>query len=125
MRTRPGTQPLSSGIGFVLAAMTLAASGAIVALAQFWTFPTTLLSGYAAAAGIALVNSIGNLAGFLSPTIIGTVKSTTGSTNDGILVMAAIIAVGGLLCLTIPRSLVDRNGRELRQSTPTPVTRSP
>lgn len=93
-------------IGLVLAAMTLAASGAIVALAQFWNFPAAILSGYAAA-GIALVNSVGNLAGFFSPTIIGAVKTTTGSTNIGVLVMAAIIAIGGALCLTIKRSLVD------------------
>jgi nitrate/nitrite transporter NarK len=81
----------------------------IVALAQFWSLPAAILAGYGAAGGIALINSVGNLAGFFTPSIIGAVKTATGSTDAAILGVAAIIALGGLLTLAVPRSLVDGN----------------
>jgi ACS family tartrate transporter-like MFS transporter len=53
--------------------------GTFCALPAFWTLPAALLTGPAAAAGIALVNSIGNVGGFVGPTLIGYLKETTGS----------------------------------------------
>ena len=58
----------------------------------FWTMPAALLSGAAAAAGIALINSIGNLGGFVGPYLVGLVKDATGSTDGGLIVLAAILA---------------------------------
>lgn len=96
-----------SGLATSLVALTVATSFVLVALAQFWSLPSAILTGYGAAGGIALINSVGNLAGFFSPTIIGAVKASTGSTAGGVLAIAAVIALGGTLTLAIPRRLVD------------------
>lgn len=61
-----------------LAALTLATAGIITSLPLFWSLPTAFLAGAGAAAGIAMVNSIGNLAGFLSPYAVGWLKQVTG-----------------------------------------------
>jgi len=95
------------GLTVALVTLTIANCAVLVALAQFWNLPAAILAGYGAAGGIALINSIGNLAGFFSPSIIGAVKTATGSTDAGILGVAAIIVLGGLLTLAIPRALVD------------------
>jgi ACS family tartrate transporter-like MFS transporter len=67
----------------------------------FWTMPAALLSGAAAAAGIAMINSIGNLGGFGGPYLVGLVKDATGSTNGGLVVLAAILLVGSVLALRV------------------------
>jgi ACS family tartrate transporter-like MFS transporter len=67
----------------------------------FWTMPAALLSGAAAAAGIALINSIGNLGGFAGPYLVGLVKDATGSTNGGLVVLAIILAVGAVLATRV------------------------
>ena len=60
--------------------LTVAAIGVFCTFGVFWTLPTAWLSGTAAAGAIALINSIGNLAGFGGPYLIGWVKEATGST---------------------------------------------
>jgi nitrate/nitrite transporter NarK len=59
-----------------------------------------VLTGTAAAAGIAMINSVGNLAGFVSPSIIGWMKDVTHSTNAGLIVVAVALFVGAVLTLT-------------------------
>src|SRR5215217_1060464 len=80
-----------------LMALTAAAIGIFCCFAVFWTLPTAWLSGTAAAGGIALINSIGNLAGFGGPYLIGWVKDTTGSTSNGLLVLSLLPLLAGLL----------------------------
>ncbi|MDB5555991.1 MAG: permease [Rhizobium sp.] len=82
-----------------MVALTVAAVGVFCTFALFWTLPTGWLSGAAAAGGIALINSIGNLAGFGGPYLIGWVKELTGSTSTGLLVLAVMPLVAGLLVL--------------------------
>jgi ACS family tartrate transporter-like MFS transporter len=77
--------------------LTVAAIGIFCTFGVFWTLPTAWLSGIAAAGAIALINSIGNLAGFAGPYLIGWVKETTGSTTTGLFVLAALPLIGGLL----------------------------
>jgi len=77
--------------------LTVAAIGVFCTFAVFWTLPTAWLSGTAAAGGIALINSIGNLAGFGGPYLIGWVKDTTGSTSNGLLVLSLLPLLAGLL----------------------------
>jgi D-galactonate transporter len=77
--------------------LTIAAIGVFCTFAVFWTLPTAWLSGTAAAGGIALINSIGNLAGFGGPYLIGWVKEATGSTANGLLVLAVLPLIAGLL----------------------------
>jgi MFS family permease len=71
----------------------------------FWAIPSDYLTGTAAAGGIALINTIGSLGGFLSPTIIGWTRTTTGSLAAGLYAMVAILVAGALLLLAnaLPR----------------------
>jgi len=80
-------------------ALTLATLGFYAALGPFWSLPTALLTGTGAAAGLALVNSMGNLGGFAGPTIVGVLKETTGSFSAALLFLAAVLALGGLMAL--------------------------
>jgi MFS transporter, ACS family, tartrate transporter len=80
-------------------ALCLAASGIWSTLGPFWSMPTAFLSGTAAAGGIALVNSVGNLGGFVGPYVIGYVKGITGTFTSGLLVLAATLLVAGALAL--------------------------
>ena len=77
----------------------VAGFGIFANLPVFWTLPTAFLSGAAAAAGIAVINSIGNLAGFVGPFAMGWIKDRTGSYAGGLLLLAAlgIIAMGIVL----------------------------
>ena len=77
--------------------LTIAAIGVFCTFAVFWTLPTAWLSGTAAAGAIALINSIGNLAGFGGPFLIGWVKEATGQTSTGLLVLAALPLIAGLM----------------------------
>ncbi len=79
----------------------VAGFGIFACLPVFWTLPTAFLSGAAAAAGIAVINSIGNLAGFAGPFAMGWIKDHTGSYAGGLLLLAALglIAMGAVLLL--------------------------
>ena len=72
-----------------MVALSVAGFGIFGGLPVFWTFPTAFLSGPAAAGGIALINSIGNLAGFAGPYAMGYIKDVTGSYSGGLLSLAA------------------------------------
>lgn len=89
-------------------ALTVATAGVLVTLAQFWCLPTAVLAGAAAATGIAVVNSVGNLAGFVSPYLIGWIIDRTQSTSLGVYTLAGCLLVGSLLALTMPKHLVNR-----------------
>jgi MFS transporter, ACS family, tartrate transporter len=78
-----------------MVALTVAAIGVFCTFAVFWTLPTAWLAGTAAAGAIALINSIGNLAGFGGPYLIGWVKEATGTTSTGLLVLALLPLIGG------------------------------
>jgi MFS transporter, ACS family, tartrate transporter len=79
----------------------VAGFGIFACLPVFWTLPTAFLSGAACAAGIAVINSIGNLAGFAGPFAMGWIKDHTGSYTGGLLLLAGlgIIAMGTVLTL--------------------------
>ncbi|HEY0293742.1 MAG TPA: MFS transporter [Bordetella sp.] len=89
-------------------ALTVANIGICAVLPLFWSQPTAILSGTAAAAGIALINSVGNLAGFVSPYLVGWLKDSTGSTNAGMYLLAGSLVVGGLIALSQPARLVNK-----------------
>lgn len=84
-----------------LAALSLSAMGLYAALPVFWTLPTSLLAGGAAAAGIALVNSIGNTGGFLGPTLVGYVTDATGSYSAALGTLAGMATFAGVLVLAL------------------------
>jgi MFS transporter, ACS family, tartrate transporter len=84
-----------------LAALSLAMLGLASMLGPFWTLATATMSGVGAAAGIALVNSVGNIGGFVGPTIIGFIRDTTHSFSAGLVTVGAVLAAGGLLALAV------------------------
>ncbi|OZI34159.1 MFS transporter [Bordetella genomosp. 10] len=91
-----------------IVSLTLANIGICTVLPLFWSLPTAVLGGTAAAAAIALINSVSNLAGFISPYLVGWLKDTTGSTSSGIYVLAACLCIGALVALAQPARLVNR-----------------
>ena len=90
-----------------MVALSIAGFGIFGCLPVFWTFPTAFLSGPAAAGAIALINSIGNLAGFAGPFAMGRIKDLTGSYTGGLLSLSAagLIAAVIVLVLEHDRSL--------------------
>jgi MFS family permease len=83
-----------------LAALTIVCCGALCWVVTFWSIPTSFLSGAAAAAGIAWINSIGNLGGHFGPDLIGRIRNANGGNADAaFLTLAAGAALGGVLVL--------------------------
>ncbi len=99
---------LSKNAMLAIAALTLGLSGIMATLPLFWSLPTAFLAGTGAAAGIALINSLGNLSGFVSPYAVGLLKDATGSTDAGVYMLACGMVVGALLTLSVPKHLVNR-----------------
>jgi len=92
---------LSSGLVTSLAAMSIATVGLYGSKPAFWPLPSTFLSGTAAAGGIAMVNSIGNLGGFLGPYIVGWIKDSTHSYAAGLYFLAACAVASGVIALVV------------------------
>jgi len=90
------------GIVPSIALLSLAMLGLASMLGPFWALATSFLGGIGAAAGIALVNSVGNIGGFVGPNIIGYVQQRTHGFTVGLAIVGAILACGGLLVLVIP-----------------------
>jgi len=80
----------ATGSLWAVAFMALAAAGLYGAKAPFWALPSVFLSGSAAAGGIALINCIGNLGGFVAPSIVGWIREATGSFEAGLYFLAAL-----------------------------------
>jgi D-galactonate transporter len=111
---------LVGAVGFTVAAsfadnvvvsilfLSMAAAGVLTCAPLFWSLPTAFLTGTGAAAGIAVINSVGNLAGFVSPYMIGFLKDLTQSTQIGMYVLAAMLVLGAFLVWRTPAQLVDR-----------------
>ena len=95
---------LAGTVVAVLAALTLVNIGISSSKPPLWSMPTMFLSGSAAAAGIATINSIGNLGGFVGPAMIGWIKEQTGSFNGGLYFVAGLLVLSAVLTLVVARS---------------------
>jgi MFS family permease len=84
-----------------LASLALAFAGIKSTLGPFWALVTAFLSGSAAAGGIALINSVGNLGGFFGPYVVGLIKDRTHSNLSALLFLGAALLCMGVLSLTI------------------------
>lgn len=95
-------------LGFTIAQMAIRSLAGV-----FWAIPPQILGGAAAAAGIALINAIGNLGGFVGPTLIGTLHAFTGSYTGGLLALTGVLIVEALLVLRVrlPRHDTAAGGR--------------
>ncbi len=96
------------GVPATRIALCVAAAGALAATCNFWSLPTAFLSGTAAAAGLAMINSIGNFAGFVSPSLIGFIRTQTHSNFGGMVALSIALAIGVGAVLSIPSRLVNR-----------------
>jgi D-galactonate transporter len=110
------------GLGYILSAcfaadttlamisLVIASVGAIGCLPVFWTLPPAFLGGTAAAGGIALINSIGNLGGIVSPYLVGKVVDLTGVPSGGLYAIAAVMILAALMILfALPHRIADRD----------------
>jgi nitrate/nitrite transporter NarK len=89
---------------------TLSQVGQRSVMSVFWSIPPLVLGGTAAAAGIALINAVGNLGGFFGPTIMGWLRDTTGGYGGGFLVLGGglVVAASLVLSLRLPPALRPR-----------------
>jgi len=76
-----------------MVALSIAAMGDLCTRGPFWALPARFLSGSALAAGIALINTMAALGGFVGPTIVGYVRQVTGGFTGGLLFLAALLVV--------------------------------
>jgi ACS family tartrate transporter-like MFS transporter len=95
-----------TNVALLVLAFTICQAGQRTVQPLFWTLPPLLLGGTAAAAGFALINSVGNLGGFAGPTVMGYLRETTGGYAGGLLVLAAalVIQAGIVVSLRLPTS---------------------
>ena len=86
-----------------LVALTAAVIGIMCALSTFWSLPTGILSGSAAAAGIAWINSVGNLGGYVGPSVMGKVQDYTGSLTWALLALSGACLLSGIVALSLAK----------------------
>ncbi|HEY4032038.1 MAG TPA: MFS transporter [Caulobacteraceae bacterium] len=90
----------------VVLALALIGAGVLAAIPAFWALPPRLMTGAGAAGGIALINTVGQLGGIVSPILVGAVKDATGSTTPALYLIAALcVACAVMLHLAAPASL--------------------
>ncbi len=97
------TSPLLLVLAFCLASM-----GIYSALAVFWTLPTAILRGMAAAGGLALLNSFSNLGGYFGPTLMGWAKQQSGSYSFGLQVLAGFLVLASISVIFIGRTFFPK-----------------
>jgi MFS-type transporter involved in bile tolerance (Atg22 family) len=92
----------------VMVGLTLATMGALTGLPMFWPLPAAFLGSAAAAGGLALINSLGQVAGFVSPFLVGWIKDATGSTDTALYILSSVLLLGAVLVMRVPARLVNR-----------------
>jgi ACS family tartrate transporter-like MFS transporter len=92
----------------VVASFCLASMGIYSALAVFWTLPTAILRGMAAAGGLALLNSFANLGGFFGPDLMGRLYAATGNYTLGLLLLAGMETLAAISVVIIGRKFFAR-----------------
>lgn len=100
----------SASLVAALAAITIGVLAAFAMTGPFWAMSNTVLSGAAGAAGIALINSFGNLGGLFGPYMIGWVRTSSGTFRGGLLVIGASLALSGVVVLLVQRRASGARG---------------
>ncbi|SDB90443.1 MFS transporter [Paraburkholderia lycopersici] len=95
-----------------IAFLTIATCAILGLMPIYWTFPGQILSGTAAAAGIALINSVGNLSGFTGSMITSVAKDLTGDINNGTYALGACLLISCVLILSIPKNMLNGDPAE-------------
>lgn len=92
----------------VMVALCIAVASSLVPSPLFWSLPNAIFTGTCAAAGIALINSIANIGGFISPYIIGYFKNATQSNLVAMCVLSSMMILGAILTYSVPAKLVNK-----------------
>lgn len=96
--------------------LVVAQTGVLSAMVPFWQMPTMLLAGTAVAGGIAMINSFGNLSGWLGPFVVGWLRDLTGKTSSGLYVVAGLeVLATVLILLFVPRAARREAAQEQRK----------
>lgn len=103
--TLTGLKPESAVL--VMIGLSIAAMGASSALPMFWQLPSTYLAGPVLAPGLALISSLGSVAAFVAPYLIGWMRDITHSASLALYMLSLVIALGGLLVLRIQAKVVN------------------
>lgn len=103
-----------------VALIAIAIAGSVSSLPVFWAVATTQLSRQSTAAGIAIITSLGNLAGLACPYILGVIKQSTGSLTGGLLIIAGVMLMGSLVM--VGSGSIRRGAAALR---PAPIEKMP
>jgi MFS family permease len=99
----------------LIGALAVLGAGVVAAIPMFWTLPPKILAGAGAASGIALINTLGQLGGIVSPIMVGSVKDITGSTTPALYVICALcLFCAGLLLKALPHQLKYNDVRRSR-----------
>lgn len=95
------TVALPSSVALSIATLSIAALGIWGSLGPFWAIPAAFLRGRAAAGGIAIVNSVGNVGGVLGPVVFGWLREASGSFGAGLVLLAGVLVAGALITLAL------------------------
>jgi ACS family tartrate transporter-like MFS transporter len=95
-----------------MASLAFAFAGLKSTLGPFWAMTTAFLSGTAAAGGIALINSVGNLGGYFGPQLVGLIKKNTGNNFAALLLLSGALFGMGLFALLVPVKKAAGRGAE-------------
>jgi MFS family permease len=88
-----------------LSALTVATACLVAAYSTFWSLPTAFVTGAAASAGIAWINSVGNLAGYLSPFLVGVIRDATHNMTPALLLLSACCLGSAVLTIVFFRKM--------------------
>jgi MFS transporter, ACS family, tartrate transporter len=91
------------GLAVTMIALSLATLGIFAAMGPFWSLPPALLTGTGAAAGFALINSLGNVGGLVGPTLIGGMKEASGTFTTALVFLAGALLAGACMALLFGR----------------------
>ncbi|MGB4269900.1 MAG: MFS transporter, partial [Spirochaetota bacterium] len=83
----------------------LAAIGVFGPFGVWWSYPTTFLSGAAAAGAIGLINSSGNIGGYVGPYLIGIIKDITNSFEVSFVILSCMVLISGIMMLTLKKKV--------------------
>ena len=91
-----------SSVTLAIAILSVAGAAILTATPLFWNLPTSVLSGVSAAIGIAAINSVGNIAGFVSPMLVGWLSQESGSIDYGMWMLSLVLVAGAAMTLALP-----------------------
>ncbi|WP_250518581.1 MFS transporter [Caballeronia sp. ATUFL_M1_KS5A] len=99
---------LSAGPIMTTLCLSIAAAGVYSCVALFWALPTSLFVGASVAAALAFINSVGNIAGFVSPYLVGMLNVMVGHAEVGMYVISAFLVLGAAMTMRLPKTLDDK-----------------